>query len=99
MQKEFIDKIYIKLRNIVTKYRRSNFFFLQKVSICSKHVMLFLFCEMLNCTTKKQPIISYVNRFDDIRFNMYKISIFPHLPNVKFLILINWKNRERFKFV
>lgn len=99
MQKKFIDKIYIKLRNIVTKYRRSNFF-LQKVSICSKHVMLFLICDkMLHCTTKKQPIISYVNRLDDIRFNMYKISIFPHLPNVKFLILINWKNRERFKFV
>lgn len=98
MQKE-IDKIYIKLRNIVTKYRRSNFF-LQKVSICSKHVMLFLICDkMLHCTTKKQQIISYVNRLDDIRFNMYKISIFPHLPNVKFLILINWKNRERFKFV
>lgn len=56
MQKKFIDKIYIKLRNIVTKYRRSNFF-LQKVSICSKHVMLFLICDkMLHCTTKNNQL-------------------------------------------
>lgn len=56
MQKKFIDKIYIKLRNIVTKYRRSNFF-LQRVSICSKHVMLFLICDkMLHCTTKNNQL-------------------------------------------
>lgn len=59
MQKKFIDKIYIKLRNIVTKYRRSNFFLREFQSVLN---MLCYFSFATKCYTVQQKTTNYFVR-------------------------------------